>query len=426
MTPLLDISVVLPVLDEGAKLELLLPELQEALEGLALNSETIVVDTSCSDRIREIAGRFSVEYLAHEVPGYGAAVMGGAAEARGRYVLLMDPDAACAAQVLGRLWDARNDADVVVASRYVPGSRTDQPFLRGFLSRAMNSFFSRALSTPVRDLSSGFRLYRREVFERVTLDMKSLAFLPESLLKLCGNGILVKEVPFNYKLHDYRYAQAHGLRLGIECTLGLLRLWRMRNSVECADYDLRAFDSRIPLQRYWQRKRYSIVMGFTPPGLFTLDAGCGSGRLIADLPHAFGVDIRYEKVHFMRRSNPLLANANGLALPFADGAFECVISSEVIEHIPKEDGRFIDELTRVLKPGGTLVLGTPDYGTLTWRITERLYAMVAPSAYAHDHVTHYTHETLSKALTDRGYEILDEGYVCNSIVIFQARKKASA
>jgi SAM-dependent methyltransferase len=252
--------------------------------------------------------------------------------------------------------------------------------------------------------------------------MPGVAFLLETLLKFFGNGIIVHEIPFHYGLHHYRMAQAHGLQLGLECFRNLFRLWRMRNSVECADYDLRAFDSRIPLQRYWQRKRYRLVMGFVPKDVPTIDVGCGSGRIIADQPDAVGVDIRYSKLHYMRRTNRLLAQADGLRLPFADAAFECVISSEVIEHIPDEGGRFLDELTRILAPGGTLVIGTPDYGTLAWPFFEGLYGKVAPNAYAHEHVTHYTFSTLRDALIERGYQVLNHGYVCRSVLVMQARK----
>jgi predicted SAM-dependent methyltransferase len=99
-----------------------------------------------------------------------------------------------------------------------------------------------------------------------------------------------------------------------------------------------------------------------------------------------------------------------------------VICSEVIEHIPEENGRLIDELDRLLQPGGTLVIGTPDYDTWTWVILEWLYGRLAPGAYADEHVTHYTFRTLSEALTGRGYKILEHAYIGGGELIIQARK----
>ena len=420
--PTLDISVVIPVLGEAPFLEQVLEELGAALRDLGIKSEIFVASARRDEGLAAIVERCGARYWHEPSVRYAAAVMKGVFDAQGEYVLTMDPDAAYPGDAVRALWNAREEGDVIVASRYLATSQNEQPWLRNVVSRLMNGFFSKVLSTPVQDLTCGFRLYRRNAFEHIRIEMPGVAFLLETLLKLFGNGIIVHEVPFHYGLHHYRMAQAHGLQLGLECFRNLFRLWRMRNSVECADYDLRAFDSRIPLQRYWQRKRYGLVMGFVPEGVRTIDVGCGSGRIIADQPDAVGVDVRYSKLHYMRRTNRLLAQADGLHLPFADAAFRCVISSEVIEHIPDEDGRFLDELTRILEPGGTLVIGTPDYGTAAWPFFERLYGRVAPNAYAHEHVTHYTFATLRDALVERDYDVLDHGYVCRSVLVIQARK----
>jgi glycosyltransferase involved in cell wall biosynthesis len=420
--PTLDLSLVLPVLDPMPDLELIFPSLQQALTEFGPRFEIIVVDSSGSDLHRAVAARFGAVYCTSEAPGYGAATIRGVSESQGEYVLTMDPDAAYPDRAVRALWEAREGADVVVASRYVAGSQPEQPALRHFLSRAINGFLNRVLSTPVKDLTSGFRLYRRRVFVRFDFTMTNLAFLLESLLKCFGNGFFVREVPFRYKLNQYRLAQAHGLRLALECLQRLFTLWRIRNSIDCADYDLRAYDSRIPLQRYWQRTRHHIVMRFAAGAGPALNVGCGSGRIMADQPDGVGIDIRFDRLYYMRQTNRLLAQADGLRLPFRDASFQCIICSEVIEHVPDEDGRLIDELTRVLTPGGTLVLGTPDYGTVAWPFFEWLYGKVAPNAYAHEHVTRYTCAQLRDALISRGYDVLNQGYVCRSIVTLKARK----
>lgn len=417
-----NISVLIPVLAHTDRLTQVLRGLRRGLERFPARSEILVAAEEGQEEVRRIAEKEGAVFVGAKSSGYGGLILGCVHAARGEYVLTMDPDAAYPMDAVRKLWMAHEDADVIIASRYVPLSHAEQPWLRNALSWAMNRFFATVLSTPIRDLSTGFRLYRSDVFRRLEFTSKSLAFLLETLLKFSGNGISVKEIPFHYKLQNYRKAQAHGVRLGLECLASLRALWRMRNSVECADYDLRAFNSRIPLQRYWQRKRYRLLVRFAQTDARTLDVGCGSGRFIADLSSGFGVDIRPEKLRYMRGFNPLLAAADGLSLPFPDESFHCVVSSEVIEHIPNENGRFIDELTRVLKPGGVLVLGTPDYDSRLWRFFEYLYEKAAPDAYAHEHVTHYTFPTLVSALESRGYDILDHGYVVGSIMVLQARK----
>ena len=56
-----------------------------------------------------------------------------------------------------------------------------------------------------------------------------------------------------------------------------------------------------------------------------------------------------------------------------------MLCSQVIEHVPK-DSPILDELVRILKPGGRLVLGTPDYANWEWVWTEKLYGFLAPGA----------------------------------------------
>jgi len=126
----------------------------------------------------------------------------------------------------------------------------------------------------------------------------------------------------------------------------------------------------------------------------------------------------------MKRVNRKLVQADGCVLPFDEAAFDCAICSEVIEHIPDEGGRMLDELTRVLRPGGTLIIGTPDYGNWQWRLTERLYHLAAPGAYADEHVTHYTRDSLTRALRARGYEILDHAYILKGELIIKARRQS--
>jgi ubiquinone/menaquinone biosynthesis C-methylase UbiE len=78
--------------------------------------------------------------------------------------------------------------------------------------------------------------------------------------------------------------------------------------------------------------------------------------------------------------------ASGFALPFPDSSFSCVLCSQVIEHVPK-DAPILDELCRVLRPGGRIALGTPDYANWQWVYVEKLYGLVPGKD---EHISHYT------------------------------------
>src|SRR5262249_38180540 len=151
-------------------------------------------------------------------------------------------------------------ADLLIASRYVRGGRAVMPRFRYVMSRILNISFPRVLSLPIRDMSSGFRLYRREVLRDIAIKGRDFDALQELLLSAYANGWSVQEVPFAYQPRGAGRSKASLLRFARSYLRTLGRMWSTRNSIECADYDERAYDSRIPLQRWWQRWRYHIIL----------------------------------------------------------------------------------------------------------------------------------------------------------------------
>jgi SAM-dependent methyltransferase len=202
-------------------------------------------------------------------------------------------------------------------------------------------------------------------------------------------------------------------------------MWQLRNGVFSADYDERAYNSLIPLQRYWQRTRHRIIMSFVEKDGAILDIGCGSSRIIQELPGAVGLDILLKKLRYLRGRGIRLAKADICDLPFKSGSFSLVICSQVIEHVPPAPEIYA-EISRVLQDGGTLVIGTPDYGRTSWLVLEYFYHKILPGAYAEQHITHYTSESLEKTLRDSGFEILESRYVGGSELIIKAKKGAGA
>jgi ubiquinone/menaquinone biosynthesis C-methylase UbiE len=111
-----------------------------------------------------------------------------------------------------------------------------------------------------------------------------------------------------------------------------------------------------------------------------------------------------------------------VALPVRSASFDCVVCSQVIEHIP-DDPAIFTELTRVLRPGGLLILGTPDYSTIGWRVIEPLYGLAAPGGYEDEHITHYTLASLRELAERYGYDVVEQAYVLRSELILAMRKR---
>jgi dolichol-phosphate mannosyltransferase len=418
---IMDLSIILPVVNERDNLVVLIPRMRALLEREQIDFEIVVVDGGSQDGTGEAAAELGARVVGERRRGYAGAMETGFAEARGDYVLTLDADMSHDPAFVSRMWRARKQADIIIASRYVHGGIAYTEFLRDWLSRILNFGMRHFLSMPVRDMSSGFRLYRREALNQLNIESQNFEVQEEVLVKAYAQGFSVHEVPFTYFPREAGRSHARVLRFGVDLGRAALKLWTLRNSIASADYDDRAFYSVIPIQRYWQRARHRITTLWARGSNRILDIGCGSSVIIQSLNNAIGMDVSPGKLRFISRLGVPLVRGSAFALPFADSTFDCVISSQVIEHIPFEESLFT-ELWRVLSPGGTLIIGTPDYATRGWRIIEPIYGHLIPGGYRDEHITHYTRESLSRILLDRGFIAEATDYVAGSELIMRWRK----
>ncbi|MFI5365780.1 MAG: glycosyltransferase [Candidatus Binatia bacterium] len=417
-----ELTVLIPVLNERDNLAALLPRLARVLATLGCASEVLVVDGGSRDGTAEVARGLGARLLQQQAPGYGGALREGFAAAAGRYVLTLDADLSHDPDFIGKLWRTRGSADVTIASRYVRGGAAYMPWHRKLLSKVLNRFFASGLSLPVRDLSSGFRLYNARVLRNMDLTGRNFDILEEVLVKAYAEGWRIAEIPFTYYPRDRGASHARIVRFGLDLLRAFARLWALRNSIESADYDERAFYSLIPLQRYWQRRRHRVITTMARGAGRVLDVGAGSSVILQTLNYAVGLDIRLNKLRYMRQYGVPLVQGSLMALPVRAASFDCVVCSQVIEHIPADPAIF-PELVRVLRPGGLLILGTPDYDTIGWRTIEPLYGIFAPGGYKDEHITHYTLASLTELAARHGLQIVDQAYVFGSELILAMRKK---
>jgi len=420
-----DLSVVVPAHNEGPNLQLLLPQLRTILEGLRIETEVLVVVREADAETRAAVGAGLGTIVEQREPGYGGALRTGFALATGRYVLTMDADLSHPPTFVADLWKRRDEAEILVASRYVQGGDATMPLVRALLSRILNRFFTRGLGVPLRDLSSGFRLYRTSVLDMRSVTARDFDVLPEIVVRAYTEGWRVKEVPFRYEPRAHGSSNARIIPFGLAYARTFRRLWALRNCVLSADYEDRAFDSWIPLQRFWQRRRRRHVASFLEPGRRTLDVGCGSSRILAALPRgSVGVDLLIRKLRHARRFGPHLVQASALGLPFRAASFECVVSSQLLEALPRGTGA-LAELGRVLAPGGRLILAMPDYGRWLWVLLGALYERLVPGAGASPNRARYTRRELVGELAGLGYELEATRSILGAELILAFRKAGS-
>ncbi|MBQ0928719.1 polyprenol monophosphomannose synthase [Saccharopolyspora endophytica] len=205
------VLVVIPTYDERENLEPIVRRLFDALPA----ANVLVVDDGSPDGTGELADRLAASddrlHVMHrtEKAGLGAAYVAGFEWALARdytAIMEMDADGSHAPEdlprLVGMLGDSGTGADVVLGSRYVTGGRTvNWPWYREFLSRGANVYSKLALGVPINDITSGYRVYRREVLETVQLHniaSQGYCFQVDLAWRSVEAGFTVVEVPITF------------------------------------------------------------------------------------------------------------------------------------------------------------------------------------------------------------------------------------
>lgn len=204
--------LILPTYNEADNVEPLARAAVARLDEAGVEPHILVVDDSSPDGTGEIADRLASELEPVEVLhrplklGLGRAYLAGfavALERGGDLMLEMDADFSHDPADLSRLISAAGAADLVLGSRYVPGGGiTEWGAVRRLLSRGGSAYARWLLGIPVRDLTGGFKCFRREVLESIDLEAvhaDGYGFQIELTYRAVQAGFTVTEVPIVFR-----------------------------------------------------------------------------------------------------------------------------------------------------------------------------------------------------------------------------------
>jgi dolichol-phosphate mannosyltransferase len=204
--------LVVPTYNEADNLEPFVREVLPRLASAAPEHRVLIVDDSSPDGTGEIADRLAAELDSVEVlhrvekdglgrayaAGFERALAGGA-----ELVMQMDADFSHDPGDVPSLIAAATDADLVLGSRYVAGGGvTDWGLMRRLLSRGGSWYARTILGVPVRDLTGGFKCFRREVIERLAFSgfqTAGFGFQVEVTYRALQAGARVREVPILFR-----------------------------------------------------------------------------------------------------------------------------------------------------------------------------------------------------------------------------------
>jgi dolichol-phosphate mannosyltransferase len=201
------VLVVIPTYNERENLGPILDRLQKVLPDV----HVLVVDDGSPDGTGELADERAAAndhvHVMHrtEKAGLGAAYIAGFRWGLAREyktIVEMDADGSHAPEDLPRLLDAVGEADLAIGSRYVPGGAVvNWPLKRQVLSRGANIYSQVALGMRTRDITAGFRAYRRPVLEKLALDevnSHGYCFQIDLTLRTADAGFEIVEVPITF------------------------------------------------------------------------------------------------------------------------------------------------------------------------------------------------------------------------------------
>ena len=224
------LTIIIPVKNEGKNIKLLLKSLKETLGKLGVTHEIIVIDGNSDDDTVSQARGLAQRVLIQNKPGYGNALKEGFSIAEGQYILTMDGDLSHPTEFIQSMYQKRKEAELIIASRYVKGGQASMPLWRRILSHILNKAFAVILSLPIKDISSGFRLYQVKALSKLTLKNQDFSILEEIAIKMWNRGDRIKEIPFYYKPRIHGRSKVKLLIFGKSYLTTIYSMWKLKHS----------------------------------------------------------------------------------------------------------------------------------------------------------------------------------------------------
>jgi glycosyltransferase involved in cell wall biosynthesis len=198
MTDPLELSVVMPCLNEAETLATCIEKARGSLERNGIAGEVIVADNGSTDGSREIAERLGARVVPVAERGYGAALQGGIAAARGRFVIMGDADDSYDfSNLLPFVEKLREGHDLVMGNRFRGGIEPGaMPPLHRYLGNPVLTGIGRLLfRSPCGDFHCGLRGFRKQAIEGLGLQTTGMEFASEMVVKATLMGLRIAEVP---------------------------------------------------------------------------------------------------------------------------------------------------------------------------------------------------------------------------------------
>jgi glycosyltransferase involved in cell wall biosynthesis len=221
------LSIVIPVYNEKNTIEELIRRVQEV--DVSLNKEIIIVDDGSNDGTPEILKSLKqpdIKVVYHNSnQGKGAALHTGFSEAEGDIILVQDADLEYDPKEYPKLLEPILDgrADAVYGSRFLGGPHRVLYFWHYIGNRFLTALSNMLSNLNLSDMETCYKVFKKDILDRITLKSKRFGFEPEITLKLAKLNARIYEVPISYSGRDYSEGKKIGWRDGLAALYHIIR-----------------------------------------------------------------------------------------------------------------------------------------------------------------------------------------------------------
>jgi glycosyltransferase involved in cell wall biosynthesis len=202
----MNLSVIIPVYNEAKNIK----EILNRVQAQNLANEIVVIDDGSTDGTRamlaELDGKNKVRIILHERnQGKGAAVVTGFRAAKGDILLIQDADLEYDPRDYPQILKPIEEgvADVVYGSRFLGGARRVAMFWHMIANVLLTAMTNILYDTILTDMETGYKVFRREVIDGMTIHARRFDFEPEVTAKILKRRYRIFEVPITFNPRDY-------------------------------------------------------------------------------------------------------------------------------------------------------------------------------------------------------------------------------
>ncbi|MBR9846879.1 MAG: glycosyltransferase family 2 protein, partial [Algicola sp.] len=194
----IELSIVMPCLNEAETLATCINKAQSFLKSNDVHGEIIIADNGSTDGSIEITKSHNTRLVHVTQKGYGSALREGIKAAKGTYIIMADADDSYDfSNLMPFLKELRNGYDLVMGNRFKGGiEKNAMPFLHKYLGNPVLSFIGRLFfKIKIGDFHCGLRGFSKEAYSKLNLKTTGMEFASEMIVKAKLNDLTITEVP---------------------------------------------------------------------------------------------------------------------------------------------------------------------------------------------------------------------------------------